>query len=170
MRMRILISLLFLLGGLLLAGSGYSDNAQQLLTFKTLQKGVVSPYDNHQPDPAQISVIRNHTDWANFWNMLYINSSSTPDLPSVDFGENFVVAVVDAPRPTGGYSITITSIQFLQPKSAGVRVNCSRISPGQGCIVSQSSTQPFHIVTVPIFPGEATLALFSWEKMANCSY
>lgn len=146
--------------GLLLAGCGDSGNAQQLAPFSTIQKGEVSPHDDK---PAQLSVIRNNTDWVNFWNLLYTNYSPKPVLPPVNFTENYIIAVVDAPRSSGGYSITITSIQ---PTSAGITVSANQVSPGRGCIVTLALTQPFHFVAVPIFQGEATLALS--QSVYNC--
>lgn len=160
MRIARLISGLFMVGGLFLLGCGNSDNTQQQIPFNTLQKGEVSPHDNN---PTQVSVIRNEAEWANFWNQLYTNYLPKPTLPSVDFSKSVVVLVVDTPRSSGGYSLTITNIQ---PTSSGVTVNASQVSPGQSCIVTAALTQPFHIVTTPIFSGVATLELS--QSVFNC--
>lgn len=146
--------------GLTVLGCGSSENAQQQVLFNTLQKSEVSPHDNN---PPQVNVFRNEVEWGDFWNLLYTNYSSTPALPSVNFSENAIISVVDGSRPTGGYSISITQIQ---PTSSGVTVHASQVSPGQGCIVTQSFTQPYHIVTTPIFSGVATLVLS--QSVFNC--
>lgn len=136
-------------------------NAQQQAPFKTLQKGAVSPHDNK---PIQVSIIRNEVEWANFWNLLYTNYLPKPALPSVDFNESVLVSVVDTTRPSGGYSITITNIQ---PTSSGITVNASQVPPGQSCSSTAALTQPFHVVTTPIFSGVATLELS--QSVFNCS-
>lgn len=161
MKVSRLMLVLLVVWGLFLPGCGNSGNAQpQSSTFTTLQKGEISPFGNN---PAQVSVIRNEVDWTTFLNVLYTNYSVKPPLPSVNFSDYVVVAVVDSPRPTGGHSITIATIK---PTSSGVTVHSSAVSPGQSCIVTQAFTQPFHIVTVPAFSGEATLELS--QSVANC--
>ena len=160
MRVIRLISCCFIVAGLALLGCGNPGNAQQQATFATLQKGEVSPHDNI---PVQVSVIRNEVEWAKFWNGLYTNNIPKPALPSVDFSKNCIVAVVDTPRPTGGFSITITDIR---PKLSGVTVKTSQLSPGQSCMVTQAFTQPFHIVITPVFSGMATLDLS--QSVFNC--
>ena len=154
---------LFFLCGLSFSGcgnSGNSGNAQQQGTFTTLQQGAVSPFGS---SPVQISVIRNELNWATFWSALYSNFSVKPPLPSVNFSDTAVIALVDTPRPTGGHSITINTIQ---PTSSGVTVHSTVVSPGLNCIVAQVLTQPFHLVTVPTFSGEATLEVS--QSVANC--
>lgn len=154
---------LFILGGLSFSGcgnSGDSGNAQQQGTFTTLQKGAVSPFGS---SPVQISVIRNELNWATFWSTLYSNYSEKPPLPSVNFSDTAVIALVDTPRPTGGHSITINTIQ---PASSGVTVHSSVVSPGPNCVVTLALTQPFHLVTVPTFSGEATLEVS--QSVENC--
>jgi len=161
MRITPLILSLFIVGGLSLLECGNSGNAQQLVQFKTLQKGaILSPHDNN---PIQVSVIRNEMEWVDFWNLLYANYSPKPALPLVNFSESVILSVVDTPRPSGGHSITITDIQ---PTSSGVKVSASQVSPGQSCISITAVTQPFHFVTTPIFSGGATLELS--QSVFNC--
>ncbi|QXE84911.1 protease complex subunit PrcB family protein [Geomonas nitrogeniifigens] len=158
-----LVAVLLLVLVLSLTGCGTSgDTAQQSTSqqstsqqpkFSTVQKGEVTPaIDN----AAQVIIAGNDADWATFWNLLHTKYASIPGLPVVDFNENSIVAVVDAPRPTGGYSIAIDSVQ---PTSSGIIVKATQTSPGRGCIVTLSLTQPFHIITVPAFSGAATLEL-----------
>lgn len=161
MRPACLISGLIMAIGLFFSGCGNSSsNAQQQATFNTVQKGEVSPPDSN---PLQLSVIRNQVEWENFWNLLYTNYSPKPALPSVDLSKSVIVSVVDTPRPTGGHSITINNIQ-LTP--SGVTVKTTQVSPGQSCIVTQAFTQPFHIVSIPVFSGVATLELS--QSVFNC--
>jgi hypothetical protein len=121
------------------------------LSLVSLAQGSDAPYT---ADPLHVTVIRNSSDWSTFWNWLYSRRSVTPTLPSVDFGNNVVVAALDAQKMTGGYSVTITSVV---PTSSGVTVNVSEVSPGAADIVTAALTQPFYIVAVPAFSGDATL-------------
>ncbi|MBJ6723227.1 protease complex subunit PrcB family protein [Geomesophilobacter sediminis] len=153
MTMRALAALLFLLGGVLLIGSTDSCNAQEPLEFSVVKKGEVSPSGNHAP---VVKVIRNNTEWGNFWIELNINAFIVPARPAVDFDHTILIAVVDAPQPTGGHAIAVTSVL---PTSTGVVVVAQQVAPGPGCIVSEDLKQPFQVVAVPGFSGAATLAL-----------
>ena len=136
-----------------LQGCGSSGNTIQQATFSTVQKGEVSPaIDN----ATQVIIVRSDADWATFWDRLYTTFATKPALPAIDFNEKAIVAIVDAPRSSGGYSVAIDSIQM--PPS-GIIVKASQASPGQGCFVTLSLMQPFHIVTIPMFAGVATLEL-----------
>lgn len=146
--------------GLSAPSCGSSDNVipkvervQQQASFNTLQTGSYGSLGNNSP---RLNVFRNEVDWANFWNLLYANQTPKPAPPSVDFSKNVIIAVVDADRPSAGYSITITQIQ-LTP--TGVTVHASQMSPGQTCMSAAVMTEPYHIVTTPLFSGVATLEL-----------
>lgn len=155
--MRIFI---LILAGVALMGCGNPGNFQPQTSITTLQKGEMSPHEKIHP---QVSVIRNEAEWSDFWNLLYINLFPKPALPSVDFKKNYVVSVVDTPRPTGGYSITITGIQ---PAVSGITAKATQISPGRDCMLTQALTQPFHIVLTPVFSGGVTLELS--HSVLNC--
>jgi len=135
-------------------------SAPQEVGFSSLVKGQVPPSGSTS---AQITVIRNGADWATFWDQLYANLSPKPALPPVNFAESAIVALVDTARTTGGYSVTITDIK---PNASGVTVSASQVSPGPTCVVTQAFTQPFHIVTTPLFSGAVTLELS--QSVTNC--
>lgn len=130
--------------------------------FSSVRKGQVAPNGNNT---VQLAVIRNEADWASFWDLLYANHSPKPALPPIDFTGDVVVALVDRERPTGGYSVTITDIRAA---ASGITVSASQVSPGPACVVTQAFTQPFHIVTTPVFSGAATLGLS--HSINNCGH
>ncbi len=103
-----------------------------------------------------IHLLRSTAAWSNFWSRLKAGFVQQPPLPLINFDENMVIAVVDSFRPTGGYGITITDVQR---SPTGVVVRGVHSSPGHGCLVTQAFEQPYHIVTLPVFSGEATLNL-----------
>jgi hypothetical protein len=148
-----------IVGCLLVASCSNSDNGQQQVSFQTVEKASVSP----SQITSGIYILRTVTEWSDFWSLLKTSNFPQPPLPSVNFSENVVIAVVDSSRPTGGYSITITR---LQTSAAGVVVQAVHQSPGPGCLVTQSFEQPYHIVTTPVFSGEATLNLT--ETVLTC--
>lgn len=148
-----LILWLLILCAVAIPGCGSSDNVQQV-SFDTVQKGSVSPKDLNAQ--LQISVIRNQTEWATFWNLLYTNYATKPALPSVDFLSNSIIAVTDSSRSSGGYSIVVDQIQTAD---SGVLVHVVQESPGHCGGVTLSFDQPFHIVKMPTFSGVANLEL-----------
>ncbi len=128
--------------------------------LQTVEQASVSP----SQIAGGVHVLRSTKAWSSFWSMLKASLVQQPPLPAVNFPDNTVIAVVDAGRPTGGYSITITDIRR---SPTGVAVHAVHRSPGPGCIVTQATEQPYHIVTVPAFSGEATLNLT--ETVESCS-
>lgn len=156
-----LIPVILMLVVLSVFGCGNSGIAQQQATFNTVQKGQVSPYTTDLA--PQISVLRNEVQWTTFWDLLHMGYTGKPPLPSVNFSESVVIAVVDTSRPSGGYSVAITKVEATK---SGITVHASAVGPGQDCGVTLALTQPFHIVTVAPFTGEAILQLT--ESVANC--
>jgi len=149
-----------IVGSLFIAGCAGSDTEQQEMPFQTVEQRGVSPTQL----TSGIYVLRTATEWSNFWSVLKSSMIPQPPLPLVDFSENVVIAVVDHSRSTGGHSITIT---HLLKSTAGLVVQAVHQSPGQDCLVTQALDQPYHIVTTPVFSGEATLNVT--ETVLNCS-
>jgi hypothetical protein len=149
-----------IVGSLFIAGCASSDTEQQQMPFQTVEQRGVSP----TPLTSGIYVLRTATEWSDFWSVLKASIIPQPPLPVVDFSENVVIAVVDHSRSTGGHSITIT---YVLTSAAGIVVQAVHQSPGQGCLVTQALDQPYHIVTAPVFSGEATLTVT--ETVLNCS-
>jgi len=147
-----------------LASCSNSNSGQQnevpSLPFQTVESANIYP----SQVTGGLYIIRSISEWSNFWSVLKASYTPQPPLPSVNFTENVVISVVDSPRPTGGYSITITSVQT---SSTGAIVQAVHQSPGQNCMVTQAFTQSDHIITAPTFSGEATLNLT--EIVQDCA-
>jgi hypothetical protein len=144
----------------MVTGCDNPDNDGQNVPFQTLEKGSVSP----SQIAGGIYVLRSETEWSNFWTVLKASYFPQPALPSVDFSEHAIIAVVDSSRTTGGYSITITHILT---SAAGREVLAVHQSPGPDCLVTQALDQSYHLVTTPVFSGEATL--FLTETILSCA-
>ena len=137
-----------------IAGCGGSGESQQL-TFQTVEK-TSTFLGSSSPIAEGVYVIRANSDWLAFWGNIKAYLLVTPSLPPVDFSKNTVIAVVDANRATGGYSITVTGVQVT---AEGVAVEAVQQSPGPFCLVTSAFEQPYHIVTTPVFSGGASLNL-----------
>ena len=85
-------------------------------------------------------VIRDDSSYARFWGRL-----GAGDRPSVDFTRDVVIAVAAGQRQTGGHSIAVSRVIRAGP---GLAVEAVETVPGQGCLVTQTVTQPVDVVVV----------------------
>jgi len=119
------------------------------IAVETVEKGVGGAYAEPGTDTQlvwpQIRVIADQGEFTSFWGSLHRNMTPLPPLPSVDFSRHDVVAVVDMVRPTGGYGI---EVQEVQEGMDGIWLTIIRTKPGEGCITTQSLTQPYHLVAI----------------------
>lgn len=109
--------------------------------MKTIDKGEHSNMD----DAAQV-VARSPQEWQQLWQ------KHTPDRPrpAVDFSKEMVVGVFLGSRPTAGYVLEIVS---ATPDSGTLVVRYREATPRPGAMTAQVLTSPYHLVTVPFFPG-----------------
>ncbi|OGW36405.1 MAG: hypothetical protein A2X58_06635 [Nitrospirae bacterium GWC2_56_14] len=152
----------FFIAGFLLITSCADSEIGQPVAFQTVDQDSV--FVSGMTVTAGIYVVRTPTEWSDFWSAVKASYYPEPPLPPVNFSEKVVIAVVDSVQPTGGYSITIT---HLLKSATGVEVHAVHQSPGPDCAVTQAIEQPGHIVSTPVFSGEATLIVT--ETVHNCS-
>ncbi|MDD2657608.1 MAG: protease complex subunit PrcB family protein [Candidatus Pacebacteria bacterium] len=75
------------------------------------------------------------------WKM--IDAEGAP--PKVDFKNEAVVAVFAGQKPTAGYAIQVSKVE-----DSGTRlVSITLAEPSESCMVAQSLTAPYEIVTLP---------------------
>lgn len=90
-------------------------------------------------------VFRSEGDFIAFWELLHGNEIRAPRPPQVAFDREQVIAVVGGIKPTGGYSIVVTDVV----DTPGERiVYIESTAPSAGCSVTQSETNPYHIIAV----------------------
>ena len=112
------------------------------VSFQTVDKGIYSGVKER----LQI-VIREQSEWKDFWQRHASIKANQPPPPTINFGDQIVVAVFLGDKSTGGYEIAIISAE----RSNGVlTVSFSEKEPRPGAITTQAFTQPFHIVRVAI--------------------
>ncbi|MCS4156756.1 protease complex subunit PrcB family protein [Salinibacter ruber] len=99
-------------------------------------------------------VLRSEDELAAFWAELHGGSTSAggdalPDPPQVDFETQIVVGVVLGERSTGGYSVDIDRVMANEDQGT-MRVEYTRIEPGDACVVTQALTSPYVLATVDL--------------------
>jgi hypothetical protein len=81
-------------GCLLIVSCANVDPEQQQVPFQTVEDASVSP----SQITSGIHVLRTETEWSGFWSVLKASYFPQPPIPSVNFTENVVIAVVDSSR------------------------------------------------------------------------
>lgn len=94
----------------------------------------------------RLTVIRNINDFSELWYEHTSIVSPQPAQPEVAFGSEMVVAAFAGTKPTGGYSLEITSIDEYEQR-IDVTVELGR--PGDDCVTTQAETHPYHMVAIP---------------------
>ena len=111
-------------------------------TMKTIDRG-----DHSNMDDAKQVAVKTAAAFRQLWQQ---HSPDRP-LPAVDFSKEMVVGVFLGSRPTAGYTLEIVSA--IQANGTLV-VRYREAVPSAGTMTAQVITSPFHLVTVPLFPGE----------------
>jgi len=101
-------------------------------------------------EPKRV-VITNEEEWAELWRRVHTVRIPAPELPTVDFSKNMVLAVFMGQKPTSGYGVQITEVTRANGE---IVVKVKETTPPKGAIVLQVLTQPFHIVVVPKVEGK----------------
>lgn len=112
------------------------------LPFDTVTQGPHGSYDFEE----EYFVIDNQDDFEAFWEALHEGRGSTPSLPSVDFSEETIVAVLFGTKPTGGYTIEVTEVTSDGDR---LHVQVEKTVPGADCVTTQAVTSPYHVIKVP---------------------
>ncbi|MCP3981614.1 MAG: protease complex subunit PrcB family protein [bacterium] len=94
---------------------------------------------------AQRLVIRDETEWNDYYDSLNATLFPPPESPRIDFDQRMVIAAELGSRPTGGHSIRVDSI-VEDETSLHVRVTST--APGSGCMVTLSLSAPVTAITL----------------------
>jgi hypothetical protein len=101
------------------------------------------------PDRLRV-VIRHETTWAAYWNDFHANVVPVPDLPSVDFTTQMVVAATMGTRPSGGYTVSVSAV-YRHEGTLFVRVR--QASPEPTCLNTAVMTAPAVAVVTDRWKG-----------------
>jgi len=108
--------------------------------FQTVGKGSVSGYED-----SAYWVINDAEQWADVWNKHVGILFPEPSLPDVDFSRSTIIAVFMGRCLTTGYGIEVKEIVDT---GLSVVVRVEKTHPGEGCVVGEMLTYPYHIVMV----------------------
>jgi hypothetical protein len=114
----------------------------EMPTMKTIDKG-----DHSNMDDAKQIAVRTEAAWKQLWQQ---HSPDRPR-PAVDFTKAMVVGVFLGSRPTAGHKIEIVS---ATDTNGTLAVRYREAPPPRGMMTAQVVTSPYHLVTVPSFPGD----------------
>ncbi|HEX8272958.1 MAG TPA: protease complex subunit PrcB family protein [Longimicrobiaceae bacterium] len=110
-----------------------------------LRPGYTFTFNSGYTAPAR-QVVRSEGEWRDVWARLHETMMPQPPLPAVDFSREMVIVAALGQRSSGGYSILVDSVYDA---GSALRAVVRRSSPGAGCIVTASLTQPVDVVRVP---------------------
>ncbi|CAL1166441.1 unnamed protein product [Cladocopium goreaui] len=108
--------------------------------FGTLLAGTHSGIDE-----SIKKVIESKADLADLWTRHFSICSSSDPLPEINFEEEVVVCVFAGEQGSGGYSISVKSIEDTDERKIGVEFTC----PGATAITTCALTQPHHVIRMP---------------------
>ena len=153
----------FLLSLTISCGGG--EGSTNEITFRLIAEGPDSNYSasGNIISTPQLLVIKNQNDFETFWDY-HTGSDPPPPMPSINFAEEIVLALIDIVEPTSGYVIEITDI--IESES-NIYVNALKSIPGQNCRVLNALTHPYQIVAIQF--TEKTIELRLTETAVDCN-
>lgn len=89
--------------------------------------------------------IRTQPEFETLWTLVHENDGMP--VPLVDFDAHDVLAVFEGERPSGGYDISVVSIE--RTAEGALAVTILHEEPGESCLTTSVITSPFEFVVVP---------------------
>ena len=108
-------------------------------------------------------VIRNATEWSDFWSELQGAVVPTPQPPAVDFTRQVVVAATMGQQPSSGYAIEFADVFEADGTLFPVVVETS---PAAGCVLTPVVTAP--AVAVLIDRADLEISFVEERRTADC--
>lgn len=88
--------------------------------------------------------ITSDQEFSELWSLIY--GTGGPAIPPVNFSKNEVIAVFDGSHSSGGYRVEVTDVTDADGKRT---VYITRHAPSADCVVTEGTTSPFVIISVP---------------------
>lgn len=108
--------------------------------------------------------ISSEEEFNELWKM--IHGTDAPPRPSVDFGNQEVLAVFDGSHSTSGYAIEVESV--VDDRLTRV-VHITHKEPGASCMTAFAESSPFVLVAVPKVSEETVLSHIDTTEVVECS-
>ncbi len=158
------ITFLSVFGFALFSSAAGVESSAADLEFVSLEKGINSAFgrkDGEKSTEVQLLVFNSSDAFSDFLAKHHANRVPVPPVPEIDFTKEMVVAVIDTPHQTGGYSVEVKGVQESE---TALLVKAVKTSPAPGCMVPQVFTRPYHIIKTA--KSEKQLFL-SFEEIIN---
>jgi hypothetical protein len=117
------------------------------LQFSLVSRGSgQSQATGQEIDSPSYRVIRSQDSWNAFWNQ---RPEPRPQ-EGIDFDKDIVLCVYRGQKPTGGYGISVTAVEW---RNDAVTVSLELSDPPAGSMLTQALTSPYAIYRIGIPPG-----------------
>jgi len=138
-----------------------SDNTQGTqMAFDVLAAGAISSGEKLDP---QNTVFENNNDFQALWQRIYSISSQPKQVPSVDFNQNYVIAVLSSQASIGEFEM---GIEKVIEKQDNIEVIVKETTPASGCPTTSVTTQPFEFIKIQKINKEVKFTINPETK--NC--
>lgn len=91
-------------------------------------------------------IIVEQEEWSRLWNLLTDRIFPKPELPTVDFEKESLIAVFQGQKGSGGYSIEIIEVQKIGNM---ITIFINESEPGSSCNTTSAMSEPYHIIKLP---------------------
>jgi hypothetical protein len=142
-----------MLGLTTLACSASLDAPEEPGTPVPVNRLRAEPYsfaDNSGMRESERLVVRDETTWRTVWAAIWRNSTTVPEVPSIDFAREMLVVAALGQRGTGGFGILVESARMTND---GLAVRIRTFAPGARCVTTQALTQPVDVARLPRSDG-----------------
>lgn len=95
-------------------------------------------------------IIQNFPEWKDLWGEHASILSRQPQIPSVDFSQEMVIAYFAGEKQQGGHRVEIDSVEVQTSSGLGDHTLVIKVrGHASAGLSSDVMTQPYHIVRVP---------------------
>ncbi|MBL4594663.1 MAG: protease complex subunit PrcB family protein [Flavobacteriales bacterium] len=158
MRVLLLSAILFLISCKSNEATTPVETAPKSISFNQLNAGT-----NGRFEANEYQVISNEQEFKKVWDLAFANFMDKEPFPSVSFETQLVLLVAMGERNSGGYNISIKSIDETK---TNVVVTVEESKPGSTCITTTVMAYPYQIVTIDKSKKEVTFK--KTEKVIEC--
>ena len=113
----------------------------QTSAFTTIAKG-----DASEQQTARQVTVRTAAEWKALWK----DHAPSAPMPAVDFAKSMVVGIFLGSKPSAGHEVEIVGVRTQEKDLV---VEYVQKQPGRGTLAAQILTEPYHLVSVPMFTG-----------------
>lgn len=132
--------------------------------FDTIEKGTYSHCDRFfRPTDVRLLRFCNRADFGRFRSEHNASKFPPPEIPEVDFQTEMIIAALDRPERSGGYSVTVNS---LEEADDTIIINITKISPGKRCETISAMRRPFHIIRTA--KSDKNFTVYLTRKVTQC--